>query len=183
MGKTYECIDERLAVFIGKQKLFFVASAPLSEEGHVNCSPKGGDSFRILDSKTVVYQDYVGSGAETIAHIRENGRIVLMFVALEGQPKILRLHGSATVLLPGDQEYESMATLFNNPCAKRSLIKTHVTRIQDSCGFGVPIYEFQKDRDALSRWAGAKTQSEIDDYQRKRNAVSIDNLPALDAKQ
>ena len=180
MGKIYEAIDERLATFIKRQKVFFVASAPLAPQGHVNCSPKGGDCFRIIGPNTVVYEDYVGSGAETIAHVRENGRIVIMFMALSGQPKILRLHGSAQVLLPGDEAYENFAALFDTACASRSMIKVDVTRIQDSCGFGVPEYVFEKDREALPRWANSKTPEEIADYKRTRNAVSIDDLPALE---
>src|SRR5262245_21635577 len=112
MGKQLEVIDGKLAAWIAKQTLFFVATAPLSATGHVNLSPKGGDAFRVLGPKEVAYQDLTGSGAETAAHLRENGRIVIMFCAFEGPPRILRLHGRGTIVLPGDSRFATLCKLF-----------------------------------------------------------------------
>src|ERR1051326_4015670 len=142
LSKVREEIDEELAEWIRRQHLFFVATAPLSQEGHINCSPKGGDAFRVLGPLEAVYQDYTGSGAETIAHLRENGRIVVMFCAFEGKPNILRLHGEGTVLLPEDPHYEKWAVLFPPHLGRRALIHIQVSRVSTSCGFAVPLMEF-----------------------------------------
>jgi hypothetical protein len=149
MGKVYETIDARLAEWIQRQHMFFVATAPLNESGLINCSPKGGDSFRILSSNEVAYQDFNGSGAETISHLRENGRIVIMFCAFEGAPKIVRLHGHGMVVTEGHSHYHQLIGKFPPNVGTRSIIHVGVSRISDSCGYVVPLYEFKEPRDFL----------------------------------
>jgi len=180
MVKTHEVIDGKLAEWIGQQHLFFVGTAPLSNTGHVNCSPKGGDSFRILDPLTVAYQDLTGSGAETIAHLRENGRIVIMFCAFDGPPRIVRLHGRGEVLEPGHPKFESLVARFPRNIGTRAIIRITVSRASDSCGFGVPQYDFRGERDMLDKWAEAKGPDKIKDYQQARNLRSLDDLPAIE---
>lgn len=179
MGKIRENIDERLRLWIAAQRLFFVATAPAGREGHINCSPKGADSFRIIDENTAAYLDFTGSGAETIAHLRENGRIVVMFCAFEGPPQIARLHGRGEVVLPGEKTFEELKGLFPDKRGVRSIIRVHVRRVSTSCGFSVPLYDFKEDRRVLDEWVERKSDAEIIDYQRKNNAVSIDGIPAL----
>jgi hypothetical protein len=179
MGKIYEQIDNSLAAFLQRQKIFFVATAPLAAHGHVNLSPKGLDSFRILDARTVAYIDLVGSGIETVAHVKENGRIVLMFCALEGPPKIVRLHGRGEVVEPPRAEFGSLRALFPDLLAVRSIVRVHCTRISDSCGFGVPLYEYRAQRSQLLDWADRKGVENLPDYQRQNNADSIDGLPGI----
>jgi len=180
VGKVYSEIDEKLAHWIGAQHLFFVATAPLREDGHVNVSPKGDLRwFRILGPREVGYLDFVGSGAETIAHVRENGRIVVMFCAFEGPPRIVRLHGRATVL-PPDHE---LASRFEPPeHAVRSVIRIEVERIADSCGYGVPLMRFDGNRTQYDAWVDKRVRDGgLDDYVATKNAESIDGLPAVPA--
>jgi len=179
MGKLYEGIDERLSQFIAAQKMYFVATAPLAGDGLLNLSPKGLDSFRILGPNTVAYQDLVGSGVETIAHLRENGRIVVLFCAFEGPPKILRLHGRGEAYEPGDAEYDALAASFPERPNMRAVIRIHVERISDSCGFGVPLYHFEGDRSQLDDWADRKGPEGIARYKVERNSKSLDGLPGL----
>jgi hypothetical protein len=181
VGKLFDALDGRLRTFITAQHLFFVSTAPSGDDGHVNCSPKGLDTFRILDATTVAYLDYVGSGAETIAHLRQNGRIVIMFCALEGAPMILRLHGRGTAVEPQDAELAELLRHFDGVDTKalRSIIRVELTRISDSCGYGVPRYRFEKERDQLTLWAERKGAEGIETYQRTKNAKSIDGLDAL----
>jgi hypothetical protein len=180
MAKLFEEIDDRLAGFINAQKVFFVATSPGRHEGHVNLSPKGVDgTFTILDEKTVAYLDIVGSGIETVAHLRNDGRIVVMFCAFEGPPKIVRLHGRGEVILPGDDEWEELMARFPPQPGSRSVIKITVERISDSCGFGVPLMPYVGERGQLADWANRKTEEELTEYRRKKNAVSIDGLPGL----
>ena len=176
MGRIYDSIDERISEFVSKQKMFFVATSPLDADGHVNLSPKGLDSFRILDEHTVAYADLIGSGVETIAHIRENGRIVLMFCAFEGAPNIVRFHGQADVIAPSDDGFDVVSSQFPHFDGLRSIIRVRCTRISDSCGFGVPLFEFKGERDQLQRWAQSKSPQQRDDYVREKNAKSIDDL-------
>jgi len=139
MGKTFDAIDERLEAFLRDQRLFFVATAPLDADGHLNCSPKGLDTFAVLDPHTVAYLDLTGSGVETIAHLRENGRIVLTFSAFEGPPKIVRLHGRGVVVEPADERFAALRARFPaHHDGVRSVIQIAVERISDSCGYGVP---------------------------------------------
>jgi hypothetical protein len=169
MGKLYDEIDEKLADWIRRQRLFFVATAP-AEGGHVNVSPKGPiESLRILDGRTVEYDDHVGSGAETIAHLRENGRICLMLCAFEGPPRIVRLHGRGEVVPAADVGG-----------GVRGAIRVHVERISDSCGHGVPLMEFVAERPQRARWVAAKGPAGLRDYVAEKNAASIDGLPAVD---
>jgi len=179
MGKVFESIRPELATWIRRQHLFFVGTAPLAAEGHVNLSPKGLDTFRILDPMTVAYLDLTGSGAETIAHLRENGRIVFMFCAFEGPPKIVRLHGRGEVIAPDSPEYSGMVADMPVFPGARSVIRAHISRVSDSCGYAVPRYSYQADRDGLQRWADNKGKEDILAYQAQKNARSIDGLPAL----
>jgi hypothetical protein len=179
MGKVHDRIDQPLEHFIAAQRMFFVSTAPAGSEGHINLSPKGLDSIRLLDPHTLVYLDYVPSGAETIAHLRENGRIVLMWCAFEGPPRILRVHGHGSVLEPQDAGFGPLRELFASAPGVRAVIRIAITRISDSCGFGVPRYAFERDRSQLPDWARKKTERELLDYQRQKNQASIDRLPAL----
>ncbi len=190
MGRQYDEIDADLAQWIAGQALFFVASAPLAGDGHVNVSPKGPiGSLRILDPATVAYLDIVGSGAETIAHVRENGRIVVMLCAFQGPPKIVRLHGRGEVLMPEDAEYAALLAQagFEDasiPEGRRAIVRVHVSRIATSCGYGVPLMTPDGQREHAPLWARKKLavggEREIAAYVRQRNAVSIDGLPAID---
>lgn len=179
MSKTHQTIAPELAAWIAAQPMFFVGTAPVSTAGHVNVSPKGGDSFRVLGPSEAVYHDYTGSGAETAAHVRENGRIVIMFCAFAGPPKIVRLHGRATLVLPGHADYERFAELFPPNPGTRSFIHTQVTRISDSCGYSVPLLKFDRQRDTLDRWAASRGPEELKEYRTRKNARSLDGLPAL----
>jgi len=142
MSKVYPCLDADLIAFLEAQRLFFVATAPLSGDGHVNVSPKGHDSFRVLDPHTVAYLDLTGSGAETIAHVRENGRICLLFCAFEGTPKIVRIHGRGEILEPGHPDFAALRARFPELPGARAIVRVRATRVSDSCGFSVPRYEF-----------------------------------------
>jgi hypothetical protein len=145
----------------------------------VNCSPKGLDSLRVVGPRTIAYLDYAGSGAETIAHVRENGRIVIMLCAFEGPPKIVRLHGRGEVLEPWDGEFASLLALFDPGPGVRAIVRIDVDRISDSCGFGLPILRFEKERAQLSLWAEKKGEAGLASYKRQKNAISIDGIPAL----
>jgi hypothetical protein len=179
MGKIFNEITPELQKWIEKQKMFFVATAPLSANLHINCSPKGLDSFQIIDPCTVAYQDLTGSGIETIAHIKENKRIVLMFCAFDGPPKILRLHGSGEGITPGHEDFENLNAQFPYRRGTRAYIRIQLTRISDSCGYAVPLYEFKKDRDVLDKWVDAKTDEQLNDYRLAKNTESIDGLKGL----
>lgn len=180
MGKTYTAIDDRLRDFLGAQRLFFVATAPSGDGGHVNVSPKGLDTFRIIDDHTVAYLDLTGSGVETISHLRQNGRVTLMFCALEGAPLIVRLYGRGTVLEPAHPDFAALAPRFPALPGVRSVIRVALDRITDSCGYGVPLYRHEGPRRQLTDWAEHKGPEGIAAYQRERNARSIDGLPGLD---
>jgi hypothetical protein len=179
MGKMYEGLDDRLRQFIEGQHVFFVATAPTDVGQHMNVSPKGLDSLRVIDARTVVYLDFVGSGAETIAHLRDNGRMVMMFCAFLGPPNVVRLHGRGDVLEPADAEYGALRALFPDSPGIRAIIRLRIDRISDSCGYGVPKYTFDGDRAQLLRWAEHKGVEGLTEYQKKKNARSIDGLPAL----
>jgi hypothetical protein len=179
MSKIYESIDNALASFIGAQRMFFVATAPLDPDGHVNLSPKGLDSFRILDPKTVAYLDFTGSGVETIAHLRENGRAVIMFCAFEGAPKILRLHGRGEAIEPGDPRFGNLRSHFPEFPGVRSVVVVQVQRIADSCGYGVPVYRYERERDKLLKWAEHKGPEGVAEYRAANNLRSIDGLAGL----
>ena len=190
MGKVYDAIDERWREWIAEQPMFFVATAPLAAGGHVNVSPKGPiGSLRVLDDHTVAYLDILGSGAETIAHLRENGRIVVMLCAFQGPPRILRLHGRGEVVLPGDPQFAELvgACAFDEPSvpeSRRSVVVVHVDRIADSCGYGVPLMAYEGERPHADRSSEkmlrTKGPAAFREYERRKNSESIDGLPALD---
>jgi hypothetical protein len=189
VGKVFEGIDERMRGWIARQPLFFVGSAPLAADGHVNISPKGPiGSLRVLDETTVAYLDVVGSGAETIAHLRENGRIVIMLCAFEGPPKIVRLHGRGEPVMPGDPRFDELLErcAFDDPsvpAARRSIVLVDVQRISDSCGYGVPLMSYERDREHLEKWAAKKVRvggdEALEQYKREKNSASLDGLPAV----
>lgn len=180
MGKLFETITPQLQEWISAQKVFFVATAPLSDEGHINCSPKGLDSLRVTAPDTVVYQDLTGSGVETIAHLKENGRIVIMFCAFDGPPKIVRIHGRGEVIEPEQPEFSELSALFPPHQGTRAFIKVKATRISDSCGYGVPLMDYKADRDVLDKWTSNKGDDGLKIYQAEKNMQSIDGLPGLD---
>jgi Pyridoxamine 5'-phosphate oxidase len=190
VGQVYEGIDQRWRDWIAKQPLFFVGTAPLDGDGRVNVSPKGPiGSLRVLDDHTVAYLDVVGSGAETIAHLRENGRIVVMFCAFEGPPRILRLHGRGEVVLAGDSRFGELVARceFDEPEvpeSRRSVVLVHVERVADSCGYGVPLMSYEGERPHQAASSAKRVRvggpDAYRDYQREKNAESIDGLPAVD---
>lgn len=177
MGKIFESISGELKTWITEQKIFFVSTAPLSEEGHINCSPKGGNTFRILGSQEVAYLDLTGSGIETIAHLQENGRILIMFCAMDGPPRIVRMHGKGEVIYPDNPSFPLLLTNFTEQTGIRSIIRVRLTRISDSCGFGVPRYEYLGERDAMAKWLTTKGEPALADYRSQKNKASIDKLP------
>ena len=180
MGKLYDAIDQRLSDFIAAQHVFFVASAPLAETGHVNLSPKGLDTFAILGPTSVAYLDLTGSGIETVAHLRENGRIVLLFCAFEGPPLIVRLHGRGEAILFDHPAFPELAARFPEHPGARAVVRVEVDRISDSCGYGVPLYAYQGERTQLPDWVERKEAKEgVAAYRRSNNAKSIDGLPGL----
>ncbi|HET9441782.1 MAG TPA: pyridoxamine 5'-phosphate oxidase family protein [Acidimicrobiales bacterium] len=182
MGRTYDGIDDRLAAFLEAQPVFFVATAPLAGDGLLNLSPKGlGGTFAVVDPATVAYLDLTGSGVETVAHLRENGRIVVMVCAFDGPPRIVRLHGRGTPHLPGSPRFEELRPRFAEHPGVRSVVEVSVTRLSDSCGFGVPRMAFVEDRDQLDDWARRKGDDGIAAYQAERNARSLDGLPGIPA--
>jgi hypothetical protein len=179
MGKGFDGLDDALREFIAAQPLFFVATAPLSAEGHVNLSPKGLDTIRVLGPRRVAYLDLTGSGVETVAHLRENGRITLMFCALSGPPRVLRLYGRGRAVEPGDEGWEGLAGQFPGHPGVRSVVVVELERVATSCGFGVPRFEYVGQRDQLPAWAGSKGADGIARYQERVNRQSIDGLPGL----
>ncbi len=179
MGKTYDAIDDDLRARLEAQPVFFVATAPLSEDGHVNVSPKGLDSFRVLGPRRVAYLDLIGSGVETVAHLKENGRITLLFCAFAGAPKLFRLYGRGRAVVPGDEAWSALAARFPAFRSARSIVDVRVTRIADSCGYGVPVMRLERARDQLTKWADRKSDEALANYVRTRNRVSIDGLDGV----
>jgi len=177
MGKVYESITAELRDWLAQQKMFFVATAPLAADGHLNCSPKGVDTFRVLGERQVGYLDLTGSGIETVAHLRENGRIVLMFCAFGGPPRIVRLHGLGTVLFPDSSDFHRLAQSFVDHPGARAIVRVAVSRISDSCGHGVPLMDFVAQRDLLDKWSAAKGPQGLAEYRAAKNTCSIDGLP------
>lgn len=179
MGSLYDVIDAKMSKFLAAQPVFFVATAPLDGSGHVNCSPKGNDNaFAVLDERRVAYLDLTGSGIETIAHLKENGRIVVMFCAFGGPPRIVRLHGTGEVVEVGDPRFEELRSRFGPRAGARAVVVIDVERISDSCGYGVPIMEFQRHRDNLDHWVETKGgEPALSAYRAEKNASSIDGLP------
>jgi|SRR5438105_2323600 len=179
MGKLYAEITAELQDWLNGQRMFFVASAPLAADGLVNCSPKGMDSLRILGPREVAYLDLTGSGIETVAHLRENARIVLMFCAFAGLPKIVRLHGRGRVIMPDSDEWEGLRALYPDYPGARAIVKVAVQRVSDSCGFAVPLYDYREQRDVLIRSATNKGDDGLRKHWREKNARSLDGLPGL----
>ena len=179
MSPVFGEIDDKLAQWIAKQPLFFVGTAPSGHDGHVNVSPKGLDTLVILDPTTVAYLDLTGSGIETVAHLRENGRVCVMLCAFEGAPRVLRLHGRGEVVEPSDPGFDDLVGRFPPYPGVRSVIRVHCDRIADTCGYGVPLMAYSGERRALLDWMGRKDPEELDEYRAKKNAASIDGLPGL----
>lgn len=179
MGKVFAEIDDKLQSFIEQQQMFFVATAPLAGDGLVNLSPKGLDAFRILDPHTVAYLDLTGSGIETVAHVRENERISFLFCAFEGAPRTLRLYGRARALLVDTPEFDALRPHFSETPGARAIVHVDVTRIADSCGWGVPLYDYKGQRDQLVRFTEQIGPEKLDELQVKGNARSLDGLPGL----
>lgn len=179
MGKEYTEIDERIQAWMARQHVFFVATSPTSADGHVNCSPKGLDALRVLGPRELAYVDTGGSGIETVAHLRDNGRITLMMCAFEGPPKIYRFYGRGSVVEPQDDGFDALLARFPAVPAARNVICIDIERIIDSCGYGVPLYEFSRQRDSLPNYFAKQSDEDIWNYRRKRNSRSLDGLPGL----
>ena len=190
MGKVFDQIDDHLREWVERQALFFTGSAPLDGDGHINVSPKGPiGTLRVLGPRRVAYLDVVGSGAETIAHLRENGRIVIMLCAFEGPPRIVRFHGRGEVVQAGDEGFDELIAeagfeLPDPPEYRRAVIVVDVSRVADSCGYGVPLMSYEGEREHGELWAQKRLRSQgpeaLDDYQRQKNALSLDGLPAVE---
>jgi hypothetical protein len=182
MGSRYEVIDESLSEWLVAQPVFFVSTAPLDADGLVNCSPKGNrDEFAVLGERRVAYLDQTGSGVETIAHLQENGRIVIMFCAFAGPPRIVRLHGMGRVVLTDDPGFTDLAVRFPGAAGVgvRSIIIVEVNRIADSCGYGVPFMSFEGHRPTMDQWSTRKGPEAIRNYWTEKNAASIDGIQGL----
>lgn len=191
MATVHPELDDQLVRFIASQPVFFVATAPSvtgsGDGGHVNISPKGyRDTFAVLGPLRVAYLDLTGSGAETVAHVRQNGRITIMFCSFARQPKVLRIYGTGRVVLPADPDWPELAVHFDGAAgtgadqsSERAIIVVDADRIADSCGYGVPLMELTAERDLLTRWAERRSASELAAYRAERNSVSIDGIPAL----
>lgn len=175
MAKFFEMLNPELIEFIARQKIFFVASAP--NAGRVNLSPKGGDSLRVLGPKTVAYLDFTGSGAETAAHIRENGRLTLMFCAFDGEPLTLRLYGQGEVVRPELPAWAGLKAHFPDYIGARQIVLLHVDSLQTSCGAGVPLFGYAGERGELLEWAEKKGEAGLREYRQQKNRLSIDGLP------
>jgi len=180
MGKVFDSIPENLLDWINEQQLFFVATAPRSDAGHVNCSPKGADSFRVLSPSSCCYLDLTGSGAETIAHLRENGRIVIMMCAFAGAPQIVRLYGAGQVHREGTSRFAELHPQFPDHVGPRAIITIDISRVSTSCGYGVPFFDYVEQRDTLRRYSEAKGPQGLEEYRQLKNQQSIDGLPALE---
>jgi hypothetical protein len=178
MGKVHDAIGDDLRGFIEAQSVFFVATSPLAADGHINVSPKGLDSFAVLSPRRVAYLDLTGSGNEAAAHLRENGRVTVMFCAFAGPPRILRLYGRGRSVLPENAEWPALRERFGALPGARQVVVIDVERVQTSCGFGVPLMEHVGPRDTLVRWASSKGPDALAEYRRRNNVTSIDGLPA-----
>jgi len=175
MAKFYSDLDASLQNFIKEQKIFFTATAP--QKGRINLSPKGIDTFRCIDNKTVAYLDLTGSGNETSAHLNEDSRMTIMFCSFSDNPLILRLYGQGKVIRPRDKQWQTFYSLFKPLPGERQIIVLEVDSAQTSCGFGVPVYEFKEERKTLIEWANKKVEQGIYEYWEAKNLKSIDGLP------
>jgi hypothetical protein len=178
MAKIHPCITVELKDWIERQPMYFLASAPLEADSHINLSPRGLDSFRVTGENEVVIMDLTGSGNETAAHLTQNGRLTVMFCAFDNEPRILRLFGQGEVILADDKLWTNYRALFNESIAGvRQIFKLNVSRVQTSCGFGVPLMQLKSQRDLLTKWATKKGEEALKDYRQKKNSQSIDGLP------
>jgi hypothetical protein len=182
MGRSFDAIPDHLVDWMEAQPIFFTASAPLAGDGLVNVSPKGGDTFRVLDERTVAYLDLTGSGAETIAHTRENGRLTIMFCSFDAKPNIVRLFGTGAAVLPGAPGFDELAARFPSLPGVRSVVRLEVCTVTTSCGYAVPHMQLVGPRSTLDEWAEAKTAEELDAYRARKNSASLDGLPAIDVR-
>lgn len=178
MGLLEQGIDAKLKRWIERQHLFFVATAPAGPGGHVNLSPKGRDSLRVLDAWRLAYVDLTGSGIETAAHLRDNGRITLMLCAFEGPPRIVRIHGRGRIVERSAGDWDSWVSLFPTFRAVRAVVVVEAQRVSDSCGYGVPLLDYRAERTQMDAWAEHKGEAGLDAYQKDHN-VSLDGLPGL----
>lgn len=179
MGRFATELEPDWGAFILRQQVFFVATAPLEAQGHVNLSPKGLGSFTILDAQHVAWLDLVGSGIETVAQLKQNGRIVMLFCAFEGPPLILRLYGRGEVIEPHHADFESLCARFENCSGVRTVIRVALDRVSESCGMGVPRFDYIGQRTELPAMYAGRTPEELRDYVARNNARSIDDLPGL----
>lgn len=177
MGKFHDSIKPAHKNFIEQQHIFFVATAPLSGDGHVNLSPKGLDCFRVLDDHTVAYMDLISSGNETSAHTLENGRISFMFCSFDSTPNILRLYGKGFTVLPGSSQWDTYAAHFTIYPSTRQIIVANIHLVQTSCGFGVPLYDYKGERNIHFEWAETKGTAGLKEYMKQNNLKSLDGLP------
>ncbi|MBE2267080.1 MAG: pyridoxamine 5'-phosphate oxidase family protein [Anaerolinea sp.] len=177
MAKFYASITPAIRAFIEEQHIFFVATAPLSAEGHINLSPKGMDTFRVLSEHQIAYLDVTGSGNETAAHITENGRITIMFCAFKGDPNIVRLYGQGRAILPGDPEWDDLIKLYPPLPGIRQIITSTIDKTQTSCGYAVPFMDYAGERETLIKWAEHKGEEGVAQYQQEKNIASLDGLP------
>jgi hypothetical protein len=175
VAKFYPELTSTLQAFIAQQQIFFTASAPT--QGRINLSPKGMHTFRCISLQEVAYLDLTGSGNETSAHITENGRLTIMFCSFAGEPLILRLYGQGEVVRPRDRTWSHWLSLFDELPGTRQIVVLHIESVQTSCGFGVPLYEYQGDRDRLIHWATQRGATGLQTYQHQNNQVSIDGYP------
>ena len=174
MATQYPDISERTKTFIEQQKMFFVATA--TADSRINLSPKGMDSFRVLNSNRVVWLNVTGSGNETAAHVQESPRMTIMFTAFEGSPMILRLYGNAKVIHPKDTEWDELYSQFNPLPGARQIFDLEVDLVQTSCGMGTPYFDYVEDREHLNEWAKSKGTEKIEKYWEDKNQLSIDGI-------
>ncbi len=180
MGTVHDQLSDAMTAWIDRQPMFFVGTAPLAEDGHVNVSPKGmAGTLAVIDPVTVAYLDLTGSGIETVAHLNENGRITLMWCAFEGPARIVRVQGTGSVVLPNDDGWADLADRFAPNRGARAIVVVRADRVSDSCGYSVPLMQFDADRTRLSDWTDNRTDAELVEYRATKNATSIDGLPAL----
>ena len=180
MGQTFSAIDGKIRKWIEGQHVYFVATAPLAEDGFINLSPKGFDSLRILDEHTLAYLDVGGSGIETMAHLKENGRIVIMMCAFAGPPKIYRFHGTGEVVTANDPEFAKLVAKFDRTAlGVRAIVRVAVERISDSCGYGVPLTDYTGERKSMDNFLRGKSTDDMREYFKEKNSTSIDGLPGI----
>ncbi len=179
VATLYDSLNDDLKSFISEQHLFFIATAPRADDGLINCSPKGLDTLRVMDDTTLAYLDLTGSGAETIAHLKENGRFVMMFCSFSNRPSIVRLHGKGEAVESNDPRFAELVGLFPPRRGTRAVILLNVERVADSCGWGVPIMSLERDRDTYTNYANSKTDAQMRESQLASNMLSLDGLPAL----